>query len=70
LDEARQELSPNDTALSSLIGVRNVREHFASLSVERQRAIVKALLSEVVIHPATKLGRTFDPNRIEPRWRA
>lgn len=51
----------NSTALHS---------QWDNLNLNRQRAIVAAVLDHAVIHPATKRGgQTLDPSRVEPRWR-
>lgn len=39
------------------------------LSVEVQRAVLDVLLEAVVIHPAVKGRKAFDPNRVEVAWR-
>lgn len=37
------------------------------MNLERQHAIMRAVLDYATITPATKLGR-FDPERINPVW--
>lgn len=41
----------------------------ASLNLDRQRAIVKAVLDHVIIHPGKMGTRYVDPQRAEPIWR-
>jgi hypothetical protein len=45
-----------------------LRASWGTLSVDRQRAILSAVISRVVIAPAEKRAR-FDPNRISIEWR-
>jgi site-specific DNA recombinase len=53
---------------------RNLRKVWPDLSLDRRRAIIKALLrlppegKGIVIHPQGR-GRRFDPDAIEPDWR-
>ncbi|WP_330282949.1 recombinase family protein [Streptomyces sp. NBC_00588] len=42
---------------------------FLSLPLERQQALILHSLSAVLIHPAGRGARKFDPNLIEPVWR-
>ncbi|WP_424854571.1 recombinase family protein [Streptomyces sp. SAI-170] len=44
-------------------------EEFFSLPIERQQEIVLHSLSAVIIHPAGRGSRKFDPSLIEPVWR-
>ncbi|MER7576133.1 recombinase family protein [Streptomyces sp. NPDC126514] len=44
-------------------------EDFLSLPIERQQALVLHSLSAVLIHPAGRGSRKFDPSLIEPVWR-
>jgi hypothetical protein len=44
-------------------------EEFFSLPIERQQEIVLHSLSAVIIHPAGRGRRKFDPSLIEPVWR-
>ncbi|MET7289880.1 recombinase family protein [Streptomyces sp. NPDC005573] len=44
-------------------------EEFFALPVERQQEIVLHSLSAVIIHPAGRGRRKFDPSLIEPVWR-
>lgn len=47
-----------------------LERNWANLNLDRQRAIVAAVLDHAIIHPATKRGRqSLDPARVEPRWR-
>lgn len=47
----------------------DVGEDFRSLPIERQQALVLHSLSAVLIHPAGRGRRKFDPSLIEPVWR-
>ncbi|MEV5913332.1 hypothetical protein ACWEGX_03025 [Streptomyces chartreusis] len=44
-------------------------EDFRSLPIERQQALILHSLSTVLIHPAGRGKRRFDPSLIEPVWR-
>ena len=44
-------------------------EEFLSLPLERQQALILHSLSAVLIHPAGRGRRKFDPSLIEPVWR-
>ncbi|MFF4270332.1 hypothetical protein [Streptomyces sp. NPDC001536] len=47
----------------------DIGEDFHSLPIERKRALILHSLSAVLIHPAGKGRRKFDPSLIEPIWR-
>ncbi|MDQ1037689.1 site-specific DNA recombinase [Streptomyces sp. V3I8] len=44
-------------------------EDFLALPIERQQALILHSLSAVLIHPAGRGRRKFDPHLIEPVWR-
>jgi site-specific DNA recombinase len=46
-----------------------LREQWASLNLDRQRAIVRTLLDYATVGPAVRGRNTFDPGRITPEWR-
>lgn len=46
-----------------------LRDRWAALSVDRKRTILLAVFDRVIVHPATKMGPRFDPDRVEPIWR-
>lgn len=49
---------------------RQVEEWWTVASLDRRRAVVKALIERVVVQPAGKGGNRFDPSRIEsPIWK-
>jgi site-specific DNA recombinase len=48
----------------------NVRDLWAALDVDQQRAVVSALVEKITVQPATKRGRVFDTDRIDIAWRA
>ncbi|MFJ9704473.1 recombinase family protein [Streptomyces sp. NPDC101234] len=49
--------------------IADVGEDFRSLPIERQQALILHSLSAVLIHPAGRGRRKFDPSLIEPVWR-
>lgn len=59
--EQKQAEAKNDAAELSV-------EEFFALPVERQQEIVLHSLSAVIIHPAGRGRRKFDPSLIEPVW--
>jgi hypothetical protein len=44
------------------------RDSFDALSIERQKMRVLQSLDAVIIHPAGKGAKKFDPDLIEPIW--
>ncbi|MFF2465320.1 hypothetical protein [Streptomyces mirabilis] len=44
-------------------------EDFLALPLERQQALILHSLSAILIHPAGRGVRKFDPSLIEPVWR-
>ena len=47
-----------------------LRTSWRDLPLTRQRAIIAAVLDRAVVRPARRGRTTFDPDRIEPVWRA
>jgi site-specific DNA recombinase len=45
---------------------RNLREVWPDLSIDRRRAIVKAVIVKVIVHPQP--GPKFDPSKIQAVW--
>jgi hypothetical protein len=58
-----------ETAKSTVITVGS-EDEFNSLHLDRQRGLVLKSLEAVVIHPASRGKRKFDPDLIDPVWRA
>lgn len=57
-------------ALEGLIGAgSDLRASWSSLNLNRQTAIVRALVDHVVIEPADRSRRVFNPERVQPVWR-
>ncbi|SDS45880.1 recombinase family protein [Microterricola viridarii] len=57
------------TALEGIVGHgQELRTRWEGMNLQRQAAIVAAVLDHAVITPAVKKGGKFDPNRIEPVW--
>ena len=56
--------------LNALVGTgAQLRARWAELNLERQAAIVSALLDHAVIAPGQLGARTLDPARVQPVWR-
>jgi len=54
--------------LASLVGHGNaLNQSWSELNLDRQVAIVRAVLDHAVIHPSGG-GRRFDPNRVQALW--
>lgn len=69
---AEQQLArlSSTSQLDSLIGAgHELREKWDGLNLERQSAIVKALLDYATVRPGTPGARSLDPNRLVPVWR-
>jgi hypothetical protein len=50
--------------------IYDLTEQWAELGLERQRAVVKAVLCDVTVGPATGPRNRFDPDRVQLMWRA
>jgi signal transduction protein with GAF and PtsI domain len=48
---------------------RNLREVWPDLSLDRRRAIVKAVLVKVTLLPQPNSARTFHPEKVVAEWR-
>jgi len=54
--------------LASIVGHGNaLSQSWSELNLDRQAAIVRAVLDHAVIHPSNG-GRRFDPNRVQALW--
>lgn len=56
---------------ASLGGVHNMpqlRERWATLDLDEQRAILRSEIAYVTVNPAGKRGRMFDPSRVVISW--
>lgn len=65
----RLEVSRRTIGLDNLPNDISAAWRAGEIPLHKQRAITRAFLEAVVIHPATARGG-FDPSRVEPRWRA
>jgi site-specific DNA recombinase len=73
LEGARNGLSTTSriAALDGLSGDSvTFDEVWERLTLPRRRAVISALLDRIVVHPARKGHNIFDPQRLEPIWRA
>lgn len=60
----------NTAALDGLIGAgQALRAQWGSLNLDRQAAVVRALVEHIVIGPGTPGARTLDIERVQPVWR-
>jgi hypothetical protein len=67
---ARLAESTQTTALESFVGpLLNMRGRWDAANVSQRRAVVTAVLERVIVHPAIVKTR-FDPDRLQPVWRA
>jgi hypothetical protein len=54
--------------LAPLLTADDVAEEWATLDVDRKRAVIE-LLVEISIHPAGRGARVFDPTTVRVEWR-
>ncbi|MBS4729881.1 recombinase family protein [Mycobacterium sp. SM1] len=58
------------TALYQLVGTGGaLRQQWSDLGLDRQQAIIKAVLDHAVIQPGKLGARVLDINRVQPHWR-
>ena len=58
------------TVLESFVGNGDaLRAQWGALNLDRQRAIVAAVLDHVVVNRALRGRNRFDPDRLKPVWR-
>ena len=70
--ENRREIAAatDTTAIYELAGTGGMlREQWPGLGLDRQQAILKAVLDHAVIAPGVPGARRVDINRVQPRWR-
>jgi len=74
LDAARERLatSTQTTALHGFVGTyADMLARWTGANVSQRRAVITAVLEKATVHPATVMGRNrFDPDRLQPVWRA
>jgi site-specific DNA recombinase len=70
LERARfyKEAKRAESVSSASAEIKSVEE-FKDLPIEQQQSIILHSLSAVLIHPAGRGARKFDPDLIEPVWR-
>ncbi|VXC32052.1 hypothetical protein ARTHRO9AX_270003 [Arthrobacter sp. 9AX] len=67
--ERQLAMASNSTALDGLIGTGgHLKETWETLNLDRQAAIIKAVLDYATILPGTPGARALDPARIQPAW--
>lgn len=69
LDVARARLA-SQSRPDVLADIEDLSREWDALGLERQRAVIRAVLAEVTVGPANGPRNRFDPNRIRFRWRA
>ena len=68
--ERRLERTSPAPALTGWVGnATELGDRWASLTLERQAAIIAAVLDHAVIGPGTAGARALDPERVQPVWR-
>ena len=68
--ERRLERTGPAPALAGWVGnASELGDRWASLNLERQAAIIAAVLDHAVIGPGTPGARSLDPERVHPVWR-
>lgn len=71
IKNARRELAAtaNTSALLDLVGTgAELGRSWSSLNLDRQAAIVRAVVDHVVIKPGVHGARELDPSRVDVRW--
>jgi len=68
--ERRLARATHSDALAGLVGnASRLRTQWPGLNLDRQHAIVAAVLDHAVIAPGTPGARSLDPARVDPHWR-
>jgi hypothetical protein len=58
------------SALDGFVGhAERLRKLWPELPLDRQRAIIGAVMDHAVIGPAVRGRNWFDPDRVDPIWR-
>ena len=74
LDAARERLatSTQTTVLTGFTGtLEEMRTRWDAANISQRRAVITAVLAAMIVAPASVVGRNrFDPDRLEPVWRA
>ena len=52
------------------MSAQNLKADWANLSLERRRAVLGALVAEIVVLPSQTRGPIPDPDRFQVAWRA
>jgi len=71
IHDAERELrnATHSSALTGIVGHGSaLRESWPELNLDRQAAIVAAVLDHAVIGAGKPGSRTLDPNRVTPKW--
>jgi DNA invertase Pin-like site-specific DNA recombinase len=69
LDKARAKLAAQSRP-DVLGGIEDLVTEWHELGLERQRAVIAAVLAEITVGPAVGPRNRFDPQRVAFRWRA
>lgn len=67
--EVERTLRRSSTAAPLDLGDEPVRDAWAELSLERQRAVLAAVVERVTVGPAVRGRNRFDPERVDMTWR-
>jgi DNA invertase Pin-like site-specific DNA recombinase len=70
MEDTRREIARKRGSQIMTLVPGNLREVWPTLSLDRQRNIVKAVLAKVVVHAQAGGSRVFHPEKIEAVWRA
>jgi DNA invertase Pin-like site-specific DNA recombinase len=72
IQDAKRRLSrmTGTSALDGFVGhADELRDHWRTLSLSRQHAIIQAVVDRIAIGPAVRGRNFFDPDRVTPIWR-
>jgi site-specific DNA recombinase len=70
MDGARERLARLGNSRVTARVPRNLRAVWPDLSLDRRRAILKAVLKGIEVHPTGPGRRAFDPDAVKVTWRA
>ena len=68
LDTTRAQLASRSRP-DVMDGIDDIATEWSEMGLERQRAVIGAMLSEVTVGPTRGPRNRFDPERITFRWR-
>jgi hypothetical protein len=68
--QARLAVQTRTLALAPYGAPGTLRDAWAELGIDKQRAILRSVIHHITINPAQRTGRAFDPDRVDVTWLA